>query len=103
MPTTQSNVTQASLPAVLFLSLLLTPACVKPDPLPVLGHVATFKLTAASGQEFSSKSLEGHAYVADFIFVHCPGRCPRMTSQLRGIEGQVHGLPVQFVSLPVCP
>jgi protein SCO1/2 len=77
--------------------------CSRPDPLPIYGRVAPFTLTAETGQEFRSQSLDGHPWVADFIFTHCPGPCPRMTSQMRGIEGQVRGLPVQFVSFTVDP
>lgn len=89
---------------ILPLALLLVLAgCVKPEPLPVIGKVPPFSLTAESGQEFQSKSLDGHAYVADFIYTTCPGPCPRMSSQLHGIDTQVRELPVQFVSFTVDP
>jgi len=87
---------------VLAATLLLT-ACPKPDPLPVIAKIAPFALTAESGQPFQSKSLDGHAYVADFIYTTCPGPCPRMTSQMHGIDSQVRELPVQFVSFTVDP
>ena len=77
--------------------------CSRPQPLPNYGKIAPFTLTAENGQPFSSQALEGHPWVADFIFTHCPGPCPRMTSQLHGIEGQVRELPVQFVSFTVDP
>jgi protein SCO1 len=85
------------------LAMLLLTACPKPDPLPVIARIAPFTLTAESGQAFQSKSLEGHAYVADFIYTTCPGPCPRMSSQLHGIDTQVRELPVQFVSFTVDP
>jgi protein SCO1/2 len=69
----------------------------------VLGHVAAFTLTAENGKEFQSAALAGHPWVADFVFTHCPGPCPRMTDQMHGIEGQVRGVPVQFVSFSVDP
>ena len=69
----------------------------------MLGKIAPFTLTAENGKEFTSQSLAGNAWVADFVFTHCPGPCPRMTEQLRGIEGQVRSLPVQFVSFTVDP
>ena len=87
---------------ILFIGVVLA-ACARPTPLPVLGKIDAFTLTAESGKEFRSQSLEGNAWVADFVFTHCPGPCPRMTSQMRGIEGQVRGLPVQFVSFTVDP
>ena len=89
--------------AVLVAATLLLAACPKPEPLPVIGKIATFALTAETGQPFESKSLDGHAYVADFIYTTCPGPCPRMTSQMHGIDSQVRELPVQFVSFTVDP
>jgi protein SCO1/2 len=68
-----------------------------------MGKIAPFELTAENGKDFSSQSLDGHPWVADFIFTHCPGPCPRMTQQMHGIDGQVQGLPVQFVSFTVDP
>ena len=88
--------------ALVAATLLLT-ACPKPEPLPVIGKIAPFTLTAESGSEFRSTSLDGHAYVADFIYTTCPGPCPRMTSQMHGIDSQLRELPVQFVSITVDP
>ncbi len=82
---------------------LASVGCVKPVPLPIYGHIDAFTLTAENGRDFRSQTLDGHPWVADFIFTHCPGPCPRMTSQMHGIEGQVRELPVQFVSFTVDP
>jgi protein SCO1/2 len=95
-----SHYTHACLMVLLMVTLT---ACPKPEPLPVIGKIAPFSLTAESGKEFQSKSLDGHAYVADFIYTTCPGPCPRMTSQLHGIDSQVRELSVQFVSFTVDP
>ena len=84
-------------------ALMLLTACPKPEPLPVLGQTSPFTLTAETGQSFDSKALAGHPYVADFIYTTCPGPCPRMSSQMHGIDSQVRELPVQFVSFTVDP
>jgi|ERR1017187_8149203 protein SCO1/2 len=89
--------------SLVLLTVLALGACARPEPLPVMGKIAPFELTAENGKDFSSQSLDGHPWVADFIFTHCPGPCPRMTQQMHGIDGQVQGLPVQFVSFTVDP
>jgi protein SCO1/2 len=84
--------------------LLLLVGCSKPAPLPVLGQVPGFTLTAESGQPFDRKSLDGKVWVADFIYTTCPGPCPRMSSLMR--QGQKASLMipgVQLVSFTVDP
>ena len=72
--------------------------------LPDYGAVPEFRLTAQSGQIFDSKSLEGQIWVADFIFTHCPGPCPRMTSQLHQVQQATWKMPdVKLVSFTVDP
>jgi protein SCO1/2 len=62
-------------PAVAVLALFAA-ACSGPAPLSVMSQLSTFQLTSQSGQPFDSKSLEGHVWVADFIYTTCPGPCP---------------------------
>jgi len=91
----------------LFLPLVLLVAlagCRKEPPLPVYWQVPAFQLTAQSGQPFDSKSLDGDIWVADFIFTTCPGPCPRMSSQMRGVQSAVASMPdVKLVSFTVDP
>jgi protein SCO1 len=68
--------------------IVLLASCVKPKPLPVMGSVPAFQLTAQSGEPFDSKRLEGHIWVADFIYTTCPGPCPLMTQQMRQLQDQ---------------
>ena len=76
----------------------------KEPPLPVYWQGPAFQLTAQSGQPFDSKSLEGDIWVADFIFTTCPGPCPRMSSQMRGVQSAVASMPdVKLVSFTVDP
>jgi protein SCO1/2 len=66
--------------------------------------VPEFRLTAHTGEEFSSAALNGKIWVADFMFTNCPGPCPRMTTQMRSIQKAVAGQPnVRFVSFTVDP
>jgi len=78
--------------------------CRTEAPLPVYWQVPEFQLTAQSGQPFDSKSLKGDIWVADFIFTSCPGPCPRMSAQMRGVQSAVENLPgVKLVSFTVDP
>ena len=69
------------LAAVLFLA-----GCARPKPLPVLGQVPDFELTAQDGSTFHSQDLGGKIWVADFIYTTCPGPCPLITRKMREIQ-----------------
>ena len=56
-------------------------------PLPVIGAVADFTLTNQDGQATSLAALTNHVWVADIIFTRCAGPCPRMTGQMRSVQG----------------
>jgi protein SCO1/2 len=90
-----------------FLSLALwvvLAGCRQAPPLPVYWQIPSFHLTSQSGEPFDSKSLEGNIWVADFIYTTCPGPCPRMTSQMRGVQTAVASMPgVKLVSFTVDP
>jgi protein SCO1 len=89
------------LPLVLLIPLA---GCRQAPPLPVYWQIPAFQLTAQSGQPFDSKSLEGSIWVADFIFTTCPGPCPRMSAQMRGVQTAVESMPdVKLVSFTVDP
>ena len=85
-------------------TLILTAACSAPNPLPILGQVPPFQLTDQTGQSFDSQSLDGHIWVADFIYTTCPGPCPMMSSQMRRVQISTAGTPdVALVSFTVDP
>jgi protein SCO1/2 len=70
----------------------------------VFGHVPDFTLTSQSGEPFDGKSLDGKIWVADFIYTHCPGPCPRMSAQMRRVQTAVTEIPdVRLVSFSVDP
>jgi protein SCO1 len=84
---------------------VLLAGCVKPTPLPVMGQVAGFQLTAQDGRPFDSKVLAGHIWVADFIYTTCQGPCPMMSATMHRIQNQTDGelSAVRFVSFTVDP
>lgn len=53
--------------------------------LPVLGEVPAFELRSEDGAGFSSASLAGRVWVADFFFTRCSQACPLMTSRMREV------------------
>jgi len=72
-------------------------------PLPVLGDVPAFQLTDQLGRTFSSSStLNGHVWVADFVFTNCEGPCPRMSSHMHGLQQKTDSA-VKLVSFTVDP
>ena len=98
-----SGLRPASWPA-LFITALLA-ACTSSSPLPSLGLVPDFTLTDQSNQEFrSADALKRKVWIADFIFTHCAGPCPRMTSHMRKIQDALDGEPeIKLVSFTVDP
>lgn len=86
------------------LLVLALAACANKAPLPILGQVPPFQLTSETGETFDRKSLDGHVWVADFIFTSCPGPCPRMSSQMHQIQTATADAPdVKLVSFTVDP
>ena len=89
-------------PALALLAVLVT-ACSNPPPPPSLGSIPNFRLTDQTGQTFdSTKTLNGHVWVANFIFTNCMGPCPRMTSQMRQLRNKATG-DLQLVSFTIDP
>jgi protein SCO1 len=87
-----------------FVGALLLSSCIRPVPLPVLGEIPAFHLTSQTGQPFDSQSLDGHVWVADFIYTTCPGPCPMMSAKMRQLQSSTAETPdVLLVSLTVDP
>lgn len=76
------------------------------DP-PVLGIVPAFRLVERAGGVYASTQLAGKVWVADFIFTHCAGTCPRMTQEMSNLQTQLSSLPrwkeIRLVSFTVDP
>ena len=71
-------------------------------PLPVLGEIPQFELTNQKGEKFTRTALDGHVWVADFIFTNCEGPCPRMSSRMHQLQGATPA-DVKLVSFTVDP
>jgi len=85
----------------LIIAILLA-GCSRPKRLPVFGSIPAFELTSQQGKTFTRASLDGHVWVADFIFTNCEGPCPRMTSRMHALQGKVDPR-VKLVSFSVDP
>jgi protein SCO1/2 len=83
---------------------LVLVSCTRLPPLPVYGQVPDFQLTSQTSEPFDRKALDGKVWVADFIFTHCSGPCPRLSAQMRRVQTAVTELPdVRLVSFSVDP
>lgn len=86
------------------LSFILVVGCSDKPPLPAYGMVSDFSLTDQNGAAFSSKVLDNHVWVADFIYTNCPGPCPRMSSQMHQVQTALAAAAdARFVSFTVDP
>ena len=74
-------------------------------PLPVLGTLPPFQFTDQGGKAFGSAQLQGHAFIANFIFTRCPTICPVFTEKMaRAQRGTAKlGDALRLVSFSVDP
>lgn len=87
---------------LLTLAVLLAAGCAREKPLPVLGQIPQFELLDQQGHKFDRSALDGHVWVADFIYTNCEGPCPRMSSRMHGIQKATDSA-VKLVSFTVDP
>jgi protein SCO1/2 len=73
--------------------------------LPVLSQVPPFDFVSQEGTPFSSKSLEGQLWVANFIFTRCPNICPKFTAKMGSLQDKTAGElgELKLVSFTVDP
>ena len=86
----------------LFTACLFLAACGQKPPLPIIGDVPRFQLTDHLGRNFDSSALDGHVWVADFIFTNCEGPCPRMSSHMKALQSKTDSA-VKLISFTVDP
>ncbi|UOE59497.1 SCO family protein [Priestia filamentosa] len=69
------------------------------------GPIADFTYENQSGEPFSSQSLDGKVWIANFIFTSCTTVCPPMTSHMSKLQEKAkeEGADVEFVSFTVDP
>jgi protein SCO1/2 len=90
--------------SLIAVSCLLLASCVKPSPLPVMGQIPSFQLVSQTGEPFDSATLDGHVWVADFMFTTCTGPCPMMSASMRQLQTSTAETPdVLLVSMTVDP
>ncbi len=66
--------------------------------------IDTFSMMDQSGKGFTSDSLKGKIYVANFFFTLCPSICPKMTNELRVLQSEfVNDPDIELVSFSVMP
>lgn len=72
----------------------------------VSNHVGEFEAITESGEAFNVSDLEGHWWVADFVFTNCTTVCLPMTTNMVKLQGMLEdeGLDdVKLVSFSVDP
>jgi protein SCO1/2 len=91
--------------AVLACAVLAGTGCQRGPDLPTYNIVPDFELIDQTGQEFrSADKLNGHVWVANFIFTTCMGPCPRMSSQIKQIRDATSDIPDRrLVSFTIDP
>ena len=87
--------------AALVLTLLIC-ACSHRVQLPRYDHVPDFQMTDSEGRAFSSASLQGKVWVADFIYTNCPAECPLMSAKMHTFSKRVDP-HVRLISFSVDP
>jgi protein SCO1/2 len=68
-----------------------------------LWRVPAFRFESQRGTPVSSKELEGHVWIADFIFTTCTNLCPMMSSKLVHLQRALPDPALRFVSFSVDP
>jgi len=83
--------------------ILLLASCGS-EPLPDYGAVPPFELTERSGAPVSRDQLLGKVWVADFVFTHCAGPCPRMSTNMKRLQAALpESDDIRLVTLTVDP
>jgi protein SCO1/2 len=84
------------------LFMVLAAGCATPREIPVYSAVPDFSLTERSNRQITRKDLDGKIWVADFIFTHCGGICPTMSSNMEKLQERLP-TEVLLVSFSVDP
>jgi protein SCO1 len=84
-----------------FVIALLLAGCSR-KPLQIFGSVPPFELIDQRGRTFTRANLDGHVWVADFVYTTCQGPCPRMSSRMHALQ-RATPADVHLVSFTVDP
>ncbi|WP_052484210.1 SCO family protein [Bacillus sp. OxB-1] len=68
-------------------------------------ELASFSFTDQDGRSFGTDELQGHIWVANFIFTNCETVCPPMTMEMASLQkmAEENSLDIQFVTFTVDP
>jgi cytochrome oxidase Cu insertion factor (SCO1/SenC/PrrC family) len=72
-------------------------------PPPVMFEAPKFQMTDQNGQPAGDKALHGKVWIADFIFTHCAGACPKVTAKFVELQKEINDPEIRFVSFSVDP
>ncbi len=66
--------------------------------------IKPYTATTQNGQPFSSESLKGKLYVAEFFFASCPGICPKMNDNMMKVQKEfLNDDVVKIISFTIDP
>lgn len=71
-----------------------------------MGQLPAFTLVSSAGRPLGDADLRGQVWIADFIFTHCPGVCPLLSTEMAKLQTALEkaGLDeVRLVSFSVDP
>ena len=74
------------------------------DDVPVIAELPEFSLVDQDEQVFNAESMEGGLWITAFVFTHCRATCPRLTAQMKKLQGRLSDVPsAHFLSVSVDP
>lgn len=59
------------------------------DEVPVIAELSAFSLVDQDEEVFNAESLEAGVWVTAFVFTHCRATCPRLTGQMKKLQGRL--------------
>ena len=74
------------------------------DRLDTFHRISPFKLTNQEGDIVTEQTFKDKIYVVDFFFTICPGICPKMTANMKGLQEEfINDNEVMLLSHSVTP
>ncbi len=68
------------------------------------GTVPPFRFSEAMNRPIGREDLAGKIWIADFIFTHCAGPCPKLSKAMSALNAEFASAPdLRFVSFTVDP
>jgi protein SCO1/2 len=71
--------------------------------LPILSDVPPFAFTNIDGRSIDESVLQGHVWIADFIFTRCVTMCPITTAKMNVLRRSIRSADIRFVSFSIDP